>query len=248
MIESEFTLFQIQRELVRWNAVELREPPFRKAPEALDAVHVGFPSHEFILAMEDTVMVVAIEDEAVVGSPTVRMDGAAFKDFALDYGQELSPAAILHDRDVHLAGTFENAEHGRLSRRAAASFAADAASSEVRFINFHLAAELGFLDGVPSNLLPEEVVVPVYRLRIENEEGAGFDRGKILREAPQNLSDFECREFGVFERHRRILEEILLGKSLGHFSPEGSLKLLNIDGGMHGFHSKLSIEEERERG
>ena len=131
MIKPEFTLLQIQRKLVRRNAVELREPPLREAPKALDAVHMRLPSHEFVLTVEDAVVVVAVENETVVRSPAIRVDSAAFEDFALDDRQKLLPATILHHGHVDLAVAFENTEHRRFARRAAASFAADAACPEI---------------------------------------------------------------------------------------------------------------------
>jgi len=43
MIEPEFTFFQMQLESVFDNAVELRQPPFGKAPEGFDSIDVMFP-------------------------------------------------------------------------------------------------------------------------------------------------------------------------------------------------------------
>ena len=61
----------MQDELILLDSVELSEPSFGERPKCLDAVYVALAARELVLAVEDSVMVVAIEDESVVGRPAV---------------------------------------------------------------------------------------------------------------------------------------------------------------------------------
>ena len=48
-------------------------------PHILDSVHMVFPSCEFVFTMENPVVVVAVENQAVISLPAVRMNRRAFK-------------------------------------------------------------------------------------------------------------------------------------------------------------------------
>ena len=53
------------------DAIELLQPPFGEAPEALDAIDVIFAARKLVLMMMDAVMLVATQNKAVIGLPAV---------------------------------------------------------------------------------------------------------------------------------------------------------------------------------
>ena len=73
----------MEDELILPDSVELREPSLGEGPEGLYSVDMAFPADELVAAMVDPVMVVAIEDEPVVGLPAIGVDRAALEHFAL---------------------------------------------------------------------------------------------------------------------------------------------------------------------
>ena len=213
VIEPELALFEVEVELVGRNTVELGQTAFSVAPEALDAVNVTLATSELISAMEDPVVVVAVENQTIIRPPTVGVDRGPFEDMPLDHREKLLPAAVLHNVHADLAAALEHAEDRCLARCSASALASHTPGPEVRLIHLELAALLRLFHGILGDALAEQVVVPVHGLRIEFQDGSCFHRGKILSEALQDFSDPVGRELGVPERHRRILEEILLGKS-----------------------------------
>ncbi len=80
----------MQDELIVFYSVELHEPSFSEWPEGLNAVDVELASNKLVLAMENSVVVVAIDDQAVAGFPSVGVDRTAFERFALYYIQIFS--------------------------------------------------------------------------------------------------------------------------------------------------------------
>ena len=78
MVVSPLALHQVNHEFVGITTVEFGEPPFGEAPEIFDSVHMAFPSCEFVFTMKNTVVVVAVENQAVISLPAVRMNRRAF--------------------------------------------------------------------------------------------------------------------------------------------------------------------------
>ena len=75
---------EMYHKFVGITSVEFGEPPFGEAPRkqslhVLDSVHMAFPSCEFVFTMENPVVVVAVENQAVISLPAVRMNRRAFK-------------------------------------------------------------------------------------------------------------------------------------------------------------------------
>ena len=128
----------MQDELIILDSVELRESSFGEGPEGLYAVDVAFPAHELVLAVKDPVMVVAVENEAVVGLPSVGVDRAAFEHFALYYRHQSGSADRRDHGDEHLASSLEQSEHRSLAGRSPASSAAHPAGSEVGLVDLDL--------------------------------------------------------------------------------------------------------------
>jgi len=104
VVEPELGLLQVQVERMSSHAVELRQPPFGKAPEALDAVDVALAAGELALVVIDPqVPGVADIDQAVVPSPAVRMHDAVEAHPAADRPQQRGFSAVGYDLGVDAA-------------------------------------------------------------------------------------------------------------------------------------------------
>ena len=68
----------MQEELFIGEPIKFGKPSFCESPEAFNAIDVAFSSCELVLGVVDTVVVIAIEDEAIIGFPAICMDGASF--------------------------------------------------------------------------------------------------------------------------------------------------------------------------
>ena len=66
MVVTPLALHQVYYELIRIATVELGESALGETPEVLDSVYMAFPSGKFILAVKNSVMVVSVENQAVV--------------------------------------------------------------------------------------------------------------------------------------------------------------------------------------
>ena len=121
------------------DTIELGESSFAETPEALDAVDMVFPAGELVAGMVDPVVVVTVEDEAVVSLPAVGVDRAAFEDFPLYHGHQGFPGAVFDHFDMHFPAPFEKAEDGGLARGPAPSFSPDPPCSEIGFVQLDFA-------------------------------------------------------------------------------------------------------------
>ena len=72
-------------ELVRIATVELGESVLGETPKVLDSVYMTFSSGKFILAVKNSVMGVAVENQAVVTLPAVLVNRRVFGRKSLYY-------------------------------------------------------------------------------------------------------------------------------------------------------------------
>ena len=56
-----------------------------ESPKVLDSVYMTFSSGKFVLAVKNSVMVVAVQNQAVVSLPAVRVNRRAFERKSLYY-------------------------------------------------------------------------------------------------------------------------------------------------------------------
>ena len=106
MIETPFTFFEVEEEAIWADAAQFEEAEFGETPEALDAIDMVLAPGEFVFVVMDAVMLVALQDQPVIGPPAVSVDVAAFQDFSFDDRQKLSGRAVFHDADVDVVATF----------------------------------------------------------------------------------------------------------------------------------------------
>ena len=102
VIVSPFGFLEMQVEGVLGQALELAEPDFCNAPEALDAVDVDALADEFIVAVIDAEVAVAEIDEALIARPAIGVDNGARVELAADNALQRAPGAVRDDLGVDL--------------------------------------------------------------------------------------------------------------------------------------------------
>ena len=83
MVVAKFAFLQVQHELIRSAAVELRKPPLGKAPEILYPVDMAFSAHELVMRMEHPVVVVPVHYKPIIALPAVSVNHRVIQYFAL---------------------------------------------------------------------------------------------------------------------------------------------------------------------
>ena len=116
MVESEFSLFEVEVEGVPGDAVELSQSPFGVAPEGLDAVDVRLKVGELVIVMPDAeVFGVADVDQAVVASPAVAVNDAGQVDLAANGLQQRVFLGVGNDLRVNMTVAFEAVSYTHLT-------------------------------------------------------------------------------------------------------------------------------------
>ena len=129
--------------------MRMGSPVFDKAcfgisPEPFDAIDMGFVFNELILSMIDSqVLSVTNIHQAIVATPTVRVDDTVQADLSSNSLLQRGLRAIGDYLGVHASIAFEDAKDDGFPVGASSSFALDAPCSKERFIYFNLPAERG---------------------------------------------------------------------------------------------------------
>ena len=195
VVEAEFTFLEMQIEVLAPNAPAFRQASFRGAPKALDAVDVdAAAADEDVVAMLDAeVFAVAEVNEPVIANPAVGVNDAGHIDATANNGPQSRTFRVRDDFRVDAALAFENTEDDGLPAGPAAAFAPNAASTEVRFVDFDGAAQ--------RRMLLTFLGHPVAEGQEEAIDGAAADMGELrhLRrlevegKQPDDLAKFGLR-------------------------------------------------------
>lgn len=200
MVESEFTLLEMQMEQVAADAVELGQTPLGKAPEAFDPVDVALAADELVLPMLDAkVFFITHVDQAVVPTPAIGMDHDPGLDFAANNRLKSLFRTVRDDLGVDPAITFEDSEDDRLAAGPAAAFAADSAFAEVGFVDLGLASFEGpaFLTFQRQAASELEVNV-IDRANRDAREAGSIRGGEVQGEEPKDLTKTTRAQLGAF--------------------------------------------------
>jgi len=139
-VEAPLTFLQVQVERVRHDAVELLQPMFGEAPEALDAVDVMRATGKLILSMIDSITLRVTDiDESVIAAPAVRMNNCLRSNTIANNSLQSGFRADRHDLRIDFVVALQQPEDRSLARSTATTLATDATSTEVAFIDFDLA-------------------------------------------------------------------------------------------------------------
>ena len=131
MVPTPFRFLEVEEKVFGTDAAQLGETQFGKAPEALNAIDVIFSAGELVLVMVDAVLLVATQDEAVIGLPAVGINGGLGKHLALDDRHQGLLGAVFDDFGEDLAAALEQADDGRLAARSTPAFSSDSSWSEI---------------------------------------------------------------------------------------------------------------------
>lgn len=192
IIESKFTLFEMQEEQILSDAPPLCKPRLGGSPEALDAVDVDAPSLdcENIVAMIDPmVFAVAKVNEAVVASPSIGVNDAAEVHPPSDNALQCSFFGIRDNFGVHAPVALEDAKDDGFTSRAASPFTLDALWPKVRFIHFNDTTEPRFVRALYRNPFADCHEVPVDCVAIESGEVGHFRCLKVEGKEPDNMPE-----------------------------------------------------------
>lgn len=139
VVETPFGFFEVENEVFVTDAAQLREAQFGEAPEGLDAIDVILTAGELVLVMMDAVVFVATQDKAVVGLPSVGVDGRLRKHLSLHNRHQFLPGAVVDDCGEDLSSTLEQADYRGLAAGSASTFSTHPSCAKVAFVHFHLA-------------------------------------------------------------------------------------------------------------
>jgi len=191
MIPTPFRFLEVEEKVLGTDAAQFGEAQLGKAPEALDAIDVVFSAGELVLVMVDAVMLVAAQDEAVIGLPAVGINGGLGKHLALDDRHQGLLGAVLDDLGENLAAALEQADDGRLAARATPAFAAHPARPKVTFVDLHLPRKRPRLfQGQCQNPQAQPIVKTLRALHTQSRQPSrrqgGNIRAKQLQDIPKN--------------------------------------------------------------
>ena len=86
--------------------VEFCKAPFGVTPKTFDAVDVRFATCKFVFVMENAVVIIAIQNEAIVGFSTIGVNRRPSQDFPLNNRRQLFFRTNLDNRHKHFSVPF----------------------------------------------------------------------------------------------------------------------------------------------
>ena len=180
------------------DAFEIGQSSLGVAPEGLDAVDVGLQIGELVVVVPHAeVLGVADVDQAVVASPAVAVNDAGQVDLAANGLQQRVFLGVGNDLGVNMAVAFEDAEDDRLAAGPAASLAANALGTEVRFVDFHFSMKGRLLLAPLGDATPDfeiNVVDPPHR---KSRQLSRVGRRQIQRERAQQATKSRLADSGT---------------------------------------------------
>ena len=210
LIEPEFALFQVPVEILGTNPIEPQQPPLRETPEALDPVDVSSSAIRIAsLIMVDAMVLIAVEHQAVIGTPLVRIESAAWFDQLTNDRSNLSGSGVLEDLGVDPAASSQQTKDRDLGR--ATPTPAPVLAPKVALIQFDLSGKallVRLLFLVSRDPLPKESVVAIDGVAIDPCQPSGLSGGEILAEAVQDLFHLVRAQFAILDAHSRLVYHI----------------------------------------
>ena len=195
MVESKFTLFEMEKEIFAANAAALGEARLRRAPKAFDAVDVdAAAANKDAVAMFDAKMFAVSEvHQSVVADPAVGMNDARQGDATANNGPQSGLFCVGHDLRVDAALAVKDAEDDGLAAGAAAPLAANPAPPEVRFVDFDRAADRRMLFALAGHANANGVKVAVDGAPTNVRKVRHFRGFQIEGKEPHDLAKFGLR-------------------------------------------------------
>ncbi len=139
VIETPFGFLEVGKEGNGANAAKSGQAGFGVAPERLDAIDVAAPPGEFIGTVVNTIMLIALKNQAVVSAPPIGENDAFVdrRDMALNHLEEFSFRTIGQGGTNDSSTSFEKTDNRDFPRCPAPANATNPPWSKVAFIHFH---------------------------------------------------------------------------------------------------------------
>ena len=195
MVEAKFTFLEMDKKVFASNAAAFRQSRFRGAPETLDAIdmHAAAADKDTVAVLDAEMFAVPEVDQAVVANPAVGMNDAGQRDAPANNGPQSGLFGVGHDLRVDAALALEDAKDDRLAAGSAAAFAANPTAAEIRFVDFHGAADRGMFFALARHANPEGLKVAVDRAAADMRELRHFRGFEIERKQAHDLPKFGLR-------------------------------------------------------
>jgi len=142
--------------------MELHKPSFSKGPEGFNAIDMAFTANEFIYSMVYAIVLIIPQiNQAVVASPSVRMDDTFRVYSTSNDALQRGFSTIRHDLGVHFSTTLQDTEYRRFSIRSTAPFSLDAFTAKIGFINLDFTQKGGFSFTKFGNSFSNKEQIPI---------------------------------------------------------------------------------------
>ena len=168
MIETPYGFLEVEGEANGTDAMKFGEAQFGETPKTLDAVDVISATGELIFVMMNTMMFIAIENEAVVGLPAIGIDRGLREHLPPDNGHQCLLGAVLDDLRKDLPAAFEQADHGGFPAGSTPALAAHPAGPKVTLVHLHFPSHRPLL--FPRQLpdpQPQPIIIALRRVPIQ---------------------------------------------------------------------------------
>lgn len=215
-IEAPFTFFEMKLK-VDFDSVELGKAPFRKGPEALNAVDVNavlFGKNAFPM-VDSKMLIIADIDKSIVAAPAIGVDDRLQIDSSPDNALQCAFATIGDDLRVDASVPKKDAEDG-LFEGASTAFkppfpAPNPSCTEIAFIDFNLSDKLPErLMLMDPNDLAKYAVPSVDGVSIETQQMCCLDGRQIQTKGHYKFFNSVSADFTVFKHGSRLFEQTLL--------------------------------------
>lgn len=198
VIKAPFGFFEVENEVFVTDTAQLREAQFGETPEGFNTIDVVLAAGELVSVMMDAVVFVAAQDKAVVGLPSVGVDGRLRKHLSLHNRHQLLSGAVLDDGGEDLSSALEQADDRGLAAGSASTFSTHPSCAEVAFVHFHLARKRPrFLHRQLQNPQSELVVKTLRRLHAQPGESRAGKRRNVRTKQLQYRPKFPLRNVRV---------------------------------------------------
>ena len=150
MIVSKGHFIQIKGEVLFRDAMEFSQSFFGVAPESFQSVNIHFPIGKSF-TMVYSKMIIATEHKGIIATEFIGVYDSPASYHFHRLGQEALGSNIWHDHNAYLAFSLEDTEDRNFASGTSATLSFSA-TSEVRFIHFHLAVQQLIALGSPQGL------------------------------------------------------------------------------------------------
>ena len=199
MIEAPFRFLEVVVKVFPSNPAQFCQTQLGETPEGLDAINVAAPPGKFVGVMMNTVVLVTLQKQSVVGPPSVGVDRAPFaNDLPPDDAHEFSLRAVQDGSAEHFSPPLQKTDHRDFPSGPTPPQASNASRSKVAFIHFHTAGEgSGLRFRQLHNPGSQQTKEPMRRVLVHPNQFARRECSHIRAEHLQDLPKFGLRNTGM---------------------------------------------------